>query len=244
MLTPKDIFGNISGGRLLDVATGSGSFIPFLMEGLKDYDEIIGIDTNERAAVAFKTNFKDQQSVHFELMDALSPGFPPGSFDTVCISNSLHHFEEPRAVLAQMLHLLRPGGHIIISEMVKDGQTETQQTHVLLHHWWAAIDSLNGICHHETYNRQGIIDLTDDLGLEDIKLYDLADTSDDPKSQEIVQQLNKVIDMYMQRTGDYTELQNQGETLRTRVSEIGFHSATTLVITGVFSREYSQDSSR
>ena len=47
MPTPKDILGHISGGRVLDVATGSGGFIHFLLDGLKDYIEILGVDNNE-----------------------------------------------------------------------------------------------------------------------------------------------------------------------------------------------------
>ena len=34
MPTPKELFGHLSGGRVLDVATGSGGFIHFLLEGL------------------------------------------------------------------------------------------------------------------------------------------------------------------------------------------------------------------
>ena len=47
MPTPKEILGHISGGRVLDVAIGSCGFIHFLLDGLKDYIEIIGVDNNE-----------------------------------------------------------------------------------------------------------------------------------------------------------------------------------------------------
>ena len=47
MPTPKEIIGHISSGRVPDVVTGSGGFIHFLLEGLKDYIEIISVNDNE-----------------------------------------------------------------------------------------------------------------------------------------------------------------------------------------------------
>ena len=71
MTTPKEILNPIPGGRVLDVATGTGGFIHFLLDGLKDYDEIIGVDNNETAANAFANAFKDNLKIHFEACNAL-----------------------------------------------------------------------------------------------------------------------------------------------------------------------------
>jgi SAM-dependent methyltransferase len=233
MPTPKDILGSISGGRVLDVATGSGGFIYFLQEGLKDYTEIIGIDTNPRGAAAFAAAFKDQPDIRFEQMDALHPTFPDASFDTVCLANSLHHFDQPQAVLDQMLRLLRPGGRLILAEMYRDGQTETQMTHVHLHHWWAAVDRVMGIVHNETYTRAEIVAMAHSLGLRDLELYDFADLGDDPKAPEIFAQLDPTFDRYIQRVEGHPALQARGLELRARLAEIGFHGASSLVALGI-----------
>jgi SAM-dependent methyltransferase len=232
MLTPKEILGHIAGGRVLDVATGNGSFIYFLMDGLKDYDEIIGLDTNERGVGAFAETFKDKPNIRFDLRDALHPGYDAASFDTVCISNSLHHFDDPVAVLSQMMRLLRPGGHLILAEMYQDGQVETQITHVNLHHWWAAIDRENGVVHHETYRREEIVAMVNALGLSELGLYDQFDLGEDPKNPEILAELNPIFDRYIQRAEGRPDLQKRGEDLRKRVAEVGFHSATTLFAVG------------
>ena len=92
MNSMKDILSEISGGHVLDVATGNGGFIHELISGLKHYDDILGIDIKEKAKSAFVESFKDDPKIHFRLMDAEKPEFPAASFDTVCISNSLHHF--------------------------------------------------------------------------------------------------------------------------------------------------------
>jgi SAM-dependent methyltransferase len=232
MPTPKDILGHISGGHVLDVATGNGGFIHFLLDGLQDYVEIIGVDSNKSAAAAFSDAFKDRSNIRFETMDAAHMGFDTGSFDLVCISNSLHHFTDPLSVLHQMERVLRPGGYMLIAEMYRDGQTEAQMTHVHLHHWWAAVDTVNGVIHRETYQRGEIIEMVAGLGLKETALFDLINTDENPRGPEILKELEPVFKRYIQRAEGHPDLQTRGEELRKRVQEIGFHGASTLVVLG------------
>jgi ubiquinone/menaquinone biosynthesis C-methylase UbiE len=232
MTTYQDIFESIPGGLVLDVATGSGGFIHILIDNLKNFSEIIGIDTVERFAGVFKESFKDIPTIHFTNMNAEKMDFPDASFDMVCIANSIHHLE-PKPVFIEMMRVLKMGGYFIISEMYRDNQTETQMSHVLLHHWWAAVDQANGIVHHETYQRSEIIRMVTDLGLSRIGWYDVSHLEDDPKSDELIQQLDPVIDRYIQRSEGHPELQAAGEELRQRVHSIGFHGATNLVGIGI-----------
>jgi ubiquinone/menaquinone biosynthesis C-methylase UbiE len=233
MTSPKDILGHIPGGRVLDVATGSGNFIGFLLEGLPACGEIIGIDTSEKGAAAFAENFKEYPTVRFMKMDAAKMDFPDASFDTVCISNSLHHMLDLEPVLAEMKRVLKPGGYFIVAEMYRDNQTETQMTHVLMHHWWAAVDTAKGIVHNETYTRQQMLDIISGLGLQEMIAHDLSDLSDDPKNPETVKYLTNVVDQYLQRIEglpEESELRARGLELRQRVEEIGFHGATSLIV--------------
>ena len=133
-IDPKAVLGHLSGGRVLDIATGAGGFVQFLLDGLRDHGEIVGIDANAERGEPFAAAFDGRPDVRFEQMDAHRLAFADGSFDTVCVSNSLHHFADPAPVLAEMLRVLRPGGHLVVNEMYRDGQSETQATHVLLHH--------------------------------------------------------------------------------------------------------------
>jgi ubiquinone/menaquinone biosynthesis C-methylase UbiE len=235
MNTTEGILNWLSGGRVLDVATGSGDFISFLLEGLKEYDEIIGIDNNASRATAFAETFKDKPKIRFVIMDAMRMDFPDDSFDTVCISNSLHHMSNVMAVLNEMKRVLKPRGHLVISETYHDGQTETQMTHVLLHHWWATIDTAQGIVHKVTYTRKQITDFADILGLHNIVFHELYDLSDDPKHPDTIKSLSDTIDRYIERAKDLEDgekLRRSGEYLRRRVQEIGFHSATALIVVG------------
>jgi ubiquinone/menaquinone biosynthesis C-methylase UbiE len=234
MDTGEEALSKLSGGHVLDVATGGGGFITFLMENLKDYTEITGIDCNERPLEAARKSH-GQANIHVQRMDAARMDFPDSHFDTVCISNSLHHMADLPGVLTEMLRVCKPGGHFIISEMYRDGQSETQLTHVRLHHWWAAVDVAEGITHFETFTRQQVVEITRELGLHELKYFDLSDLESDPMDPELIKELDGVIDRYIQRAQALeggAALQQRGEDLRQRVHEIGFHGATSLLVIG------------
>lgn len=235
---PHLVLGEIDGGRVLDVATGTGGFVAFLLDGLRTCDEIVGIDAELARAAAFAEAFSDRPGVRFEAMDARRLAFPDGSFDTACISNSLHHFEDPGPVLAEMLRVLRPGGHIVVNEMYRDGQSEPQLTHVLLHHWWAAVGRATGEVHRETYERAAILDIVAGLGLADVRTWDLEDPAEDAHDPATLAELEGAIDRFLERAGGIPDptlrddLRARGEALRARLRTVGAASATQLVVIG------------
>src|SRR5512141_3036012 len=118
MNIPQQALGTLSGGRVLDVATGRGNFISTLIENLRDYIEVVGIDTNADTLEAARENFT-QDNIRFAVLDAARLDFPDESFDTVCISNSLHHLADLPQVLAEMRRVLKSNGHFIVSEMYR-----------------------------------------------------------------------------------------------------------------------------
>lgn len=231
-IDPKAVLGDLSGGRVLDVATGAGSFVQFLLDGLRDYAEIVGIDANPELTKAFAEAFGARADVRFVEMDAHHLAFADGSFDTVCVSNSLHHFANPTPILAEMLRVLRQGGHLVVNEMYRDGQSETQATHVLLHHWWAAVGRQRGDVHRETYRRDEIVEIVEGLGLAELRLADLADPDEDPHDPETAAELEAAIDRFVGLANGHPELLQRGEDLRARLRDVGVRSATQLVAVG------------
>jgi SAM-dependent methyltransferase len=230
----EEALSTIRAGRILDVATGSAGFITFLLDNIRDFSEIIGIDLNQRPLETARNAFL-RDNIRFLRMDASHMEFPADYFDTVCISNSLHHIDDLSGVLSEMTRVCKPGGQIIICEMYRDGQKETQQTHVDLHHWWAAVDTAEGILHHETYTRQDIVAITQGLGLQSLKYFDLKDLETDPKDPELIRELDGIIENYQLRAKALErgiELQLRGETLHQRLHQVGFHSATSLFVIG------------
>ena len=162
----------ISGGKVLDVATGSGNLIEALMKMLKDYDRFIGIEVSIKELESARKKFEGQRTEFME-MDAEHLKFEDNYFDTVGISYSLHHLDNPCRVLAEMKRVLKPDGCFLVQESFSNGeQNEAQITHILQHHWNAEIDSLLGTIHHKTYSKQEIRDMVDGLGLSKLEAFE------------------------------------------------------------------------
>lgn len=105
-------------------------------------------------------------------------------------------------------------------------------THVLLHHWWAAVNTVNGEVHRETYRRAEIVALFDGLGLADLRLTDQADPNEDPHDPATIAELEAAIDRHVALADGHPGLQQRGERLRVRLREVGARSATQLVAIG------------
>jgi len=219
----------------LDVATGGGNFASLLRNQYDGIGTIIGIDISLTGYIRSKENIQKIEDMLYACMDSSAVAFSNESLDLVCISNSLHHMEDLDATLSEMMRVLKPGGYLLISEMYRDNQTEAQMTHVLMHEWWASIDTLNGVPHFATFSRQKILDFCSGLGLTDMTSKDYSHLDNDPMGSEVIAHLDGAIDAYIGRISDIednSELLRTGEELRERLHRVGFHGATSLAVLG------------
>ncbi len=153
----KAFFKNIPNGKILDVGTGNGNFIDLIDHLDQDYQEIVGIDIIERVVQNASKYFEQNNKIKIEKRDILETGYEVESFDMVCLSNSLHHLEDIKTTFLAMEALVKPGGYLLINEMMKDNLTDQQISHKLLHHFSAKLDREIGYTHHDTYNRSEIL---------------------------------------------------------------------------------------
>jgi SAM-dependent methyltransferase len=229
----KGALGDLSGGRVLDVATGEGDFIKTLVRCLRGYGEVIGIDTIEYTKAA-GTIF-NAEDVRFVQMDAGRLGFGNERFDTVSISSSLHHLENIPQGVGEMVRVLKPGGHLVIRETHRDIQAEPQLTDMYLHHWVAEVDSALGSTHNRTFTRQELVDLAEGLGLSDVELYDVSNTDSDPRNEVNLKDSERVIERYMRHAeglSGHRALRRRGEELRRRLHRVGIQWEPELIIVG------------
>ena len=240
---------SISGGKVLDVATGGGGFIETLMEALKDYDSFVGIDNSGKEVESAKKRFEGQR-VEIMEMDAEALGFEDGFFDTACISFSLHHLDGIDKVLSEMKRVLKSRGYFIVQEMYCDGeQTQAQRTDILQHHWDAEIDSLLGATHNRTLTRRKIKDIVSNLKLKEVEVFESTHyvnclfcedkfKCEDPKNEEIINQSIKEINDALDRLKKHSymrarnRLKEEGEKLRERVNKFGSAPASHLFFIG------------
>lgn len=232
MNTFEELFSDIDGGRVLDVATGEGGYIPVLRSYLCSFTHITGLDSNQlllnKAQQTINGNW-----VHFTQMNAEHLGFENKAFDTVNIAASLHHLENVRRVMAEMKRVLKPGGKFILTEMHRDGGSEEQFTAIRIHHWAAAVDTSLGILHDRTFARQEIIDFVDELNLVNMELRDFSSKMINPQDGRAMAGISEYLDRYHQRlvskSSNEMLLQQEFE-LRASLTSKGFQREPLLVI--------------
>ncbi|HOD17679.1 MAG TPA: class I SAM-dependent methyltransferase [Candidatus Cloacimonadota bacterium] len=226
---------HIDGGKVLDAACGKGDFINVIKQNFKSYEQIIGVDSSE-ICVKQAQNLFPENNIEIYRMDLEQLDFADNYFDTVCISNSLHHLENKERVLHELMRVLKSGGLFVIQEMYSDGkQNQAQQTHILMHHWFAEIDTLNNHYHRPTYTRQELIDLFDSLELDNTHLEDYYIPVDNPADPKVINPLlHNVKDRIKkcQSLPSSESLCEEGQKILERLTTIGYMSASKLLFTG------------
>ena len=226
--------GGIAGKRVLHVCTAEGGFIHALVEHLESYARIIGIDASLDAVRTAQCAL-DHEDIGFIHMDAECLAFRDESLDTVNLSFSLHHLADAPRVLGEMKRVLVPGGHAIISEMHRDGQTEAQLVAARIHQWAAEVDRALGTVHRRTHTHQEIVDHVDALDLCDVGFYEFIDVDSDPSDAAAIEGVRGYIDRFMLRLkGASTDraLEQRGEELRRQLYQVGFQREPVLVVVG------------
>jgi len=141
--------------HILDVGTGSGDFVGVLQR-LFPGSAITGVDPAEEALAEAEKKF---DSVSFLKMEAEKLQFADNTFDLTTLSNALHHLQFPEKALSEMKRVTKPGGWIVISEIISDGLNPAQENQKLYHHHRSYIDRMNGLSHRETYSGSEVLEL-------------------------------------------------------------------------------------
>lgn len=100
-----------------DLGAGEGLLSELLARSCK---KVIAVDNSEKiiefgAAKAKKNGLKN---LEFRLGDLQNPPIQPASVDLVVLSQALHHAEEPNKAIAAAARILKPGGRIMILDLL------------------------------------------------------------------------------------------------------------------------------
>jgi len=233
----KDVFkklSHIDAGKVLDAATGRGDFINVIKQRFHSFEQIIGVDNAENQIKQAQNSFPEN-NIEIYKMNLEELSFADEYFDTVCISNSLHHLEHPDKVFAELMRVHRKKGLLLVVEMYKDGkQNQAQQTHIRMHHWFARIDMLNKVYHWETFTKDEILNLVNALPLKDISVEDYYIPVDNPTDPALIDPMIKNVREWIKRCQSLPEAEMiccEGEKLIERIKTVGCVSANKLLIT-------------
>lgn len=96
-------------GRLLDVGGGTGRVSAQLRH-------LVGDLVISDRSMPMLRQAREKGGLIPVLADAAQMPFPAASFDRVMVVDALHHFGDQPAVIADLLHVLKPGGRLVIEE--------------------------------------------------------------------------------------------------------------------------------
>jgi ubiquinone/menaquinone biosynthesis C-methylase UbiE len=155
----------INAGHLLDIATGEGDFLLFLLDSFSSFDSATGLDLNpENLKIARRK--VGMQKIDLVQGNVRKLPFEDNYFDTVSVSNSLHHFDHPVKAIQNMLRVLVPGGLLVINEMIHEHLNPAQQAQFEYHSLKAEIDTSAGRYHRKIYTRDELMEILNECLLE------------------------------------------------------------------------------
>lgn len=103
---------------IADLGAGEGTLSQLLAQRAK---KVIAVDSSE-AMVSYGSDLAKQHgftNLEYRLGDIENPPIEPGSVDLVFLSQALHHAQRPAQALRAAFALLKPGGRIIILDLLK-----------------------------------------------------------------------------------------------------------------------------
>lgn len=225
----KRKFKNFSLGKCLDIGTRNGEFLVKLKDSVKDYEELLGIDNDKGVILKNQENEDDIKFIH---MDGEGLEFEDNTFDTVCLSNTLHHLKDSRALMNEMKRVLKADGHLIINEMYCDNQNLQQLTHLELHHMSAEIDQILGKEHYHTYKESEIIALVKESGFTVFNHFSYMESDEfNKKLIKKIDRIDKTVEKIASRD-DYSKYVKKADEIKSMYSENGILPCTQLIVIG------------
>ncbi|MCA9779288.1 MAG: methyltransferase domain-containing protein [Candidatus Eremiobacteraeota bacterium] len=116
---------DLSGATCLDVATGTGHTAFFFA---RKQVHVFAVDINdEMLRVAQEESDRQTLSVRFLKSPADNLVFDDDNFELVTCRQAAHHFPNIKSFLAEVVRVLKPGGHLLLIDNVVPEETEAAE---------------------------------------------------------------------------------------------------------------------
>lgn len=112
-----ELSGVTKDSTVLDLACGPGIVA---CEFARHAKHVTGIDITPAMIEQAKKRQQEHHlnNVNWKIGDVTALPFPDHHFSTVVTRYSFHHFENPKAVLAEMIRVCKPGGKVLVADVV------------------------------------------------------------------------------------------------------------------------------
>jgi ubiquinone/menaquinone biosynthesis C-methylase UbiE len=108
-------FGLEPGQNILDVGTGTGVLIPYLIRAVGADGSVTAIDYSENMIKVCRTKHSHLKNVSIKLGNIEEDAFPKESFDAVICFGVFPHLENKEKALRNINRTLKPDGKLVIA---------------------------------------------------------------------------------------------------------------------------------
>lgn len=218
--------------RVLDIGTGSGDFIQLISNVFSPEVQITGVDPSPDAlAEARKGNY--QSKVNFLQMEGENLLFENETFDVVCLSNAMHHLANPGKTFSEMKRVVKPGGWLLIAEIVSDGLNEAQENQKMLHHFKSYVDRKSGITHRETWTEAEVLEIVKANQIQPVLIFPYNRMTDPEVAPEKLEARKQTFAGHLKAIEgqpEYEEKLKLFEIFQERLAKYGFQQARQIVV--------------
>jgi len=103
-----------SGDTVLDVGTGTGVFVPYLLKKIGQYGRMVCLDSaEEMLKLARAKQFKGR--IQFICADIQSTPLPSSGFNAAVCYSTFPHLHDKTKALKEIFRLLKPGGRLFVA---------------------------------------------------------------------------------------------------------------------------------
>ncbi len=127
-LLPK--FGIVAGQKVLDIGTGTGILIPFLLDAVGSNGHVTAVDFAEKMVEICKTKYANHPNLTVMVQNAENLQFPKKSFEVVTCFGLFPHLENKELALNQINCVLKPGGKLVIAHALSSHEIEHHHRNV------------------------------------------------------------------------------------------------------------------
>ncbi len=118
-------WGLLSGQSVLDVGTGTGILIPFLLKAVGSTGHITAIDYAQNMVDICKTKYAHLPNVSILVANSENLQFPDTSFDAVTCFGVFPHLDNKEVALKQFHRVLKSKGRLIIAHALSSAEVKS-----------------------------------------------------------------------------------------------------------------------